>query len=155
MVTRWVWAMVSLVSVLALMFVRGAGPLLLGPLASLVIGALAARAAVRGQNAALGRASTAGAIAGIGALLATIVAFALLGHGLGLDPSIQDFVRTSEPHPEARVPHEWIAPLGAALGGVAGLAMGLINLALSSLGGTIMGLWSGAQPSPSVGQTIR
>jgi len=74
---------------------------------------------------------------------------------MGLDPSIQKFVRNSEPHPEARVPIEWMAPLGAAVGGFAGFAMGLINLDLSSLGGTIIGLWNGARLPRSVTTAVR
>src|ERR1700694_863398 len=155
MSATWFWAIVSLITVMALTFVPAVGPFVLAPLASMVIGAAAARAVTGVQASALGPATTAGAIAGIGALLASIVAFALLGFGMGLDPWMQAFVRNSEPHPEARIPYEWIAPLGAALGGFAGLAMGLINLALSSLGGTIMGLWSGGRPLRSLTTAIQ
>jgi hypothetical protein len=87
----------------------------------------------------------AGAVAGLGALLAGVVAFTVLGSLFAGDPAVQEFVRASEPHPEARLPYAWIPLLGAALGGLVGLGVGLFHLVLATLGGLAVGVLSGAE----------
>lgn len=42
--------------------------------------------------------------------------------------------RPAEPHPEARIPLAWIAPLAGAGGLLGGLLLGLGNLALAAIG---------------------
>ncbi len=80
------------------------------------------------------------AIAGAGALLASMVAFLFLGTVLGNIPAIQELIRNSEPHAEARVPYEWIPGLAAVLGGLVGFGIGILNLLLSTIGGLITAL---------------
>ena len=62
-------------------------------------------------------------------------------------PGVQEFVQASEPHPDARIPTAWIAPL-AGLGGVlGGLALGIGNLVLAAGGGAVAGALRGGSPT--------
>ena len=108
----------------------------LAPLTALLIGALAGwRAARLHVEGAAAWGVKAGAIVGVGALLGSIVVLVVLATALGSQGSIQDYIRASEPHPEARIPVEAIAPLAAAGGAVTGLLLGLGDLVLSAIGG--------------------
>jgi hypothetical protein len=96
--------------------------------------ALAARsAAVASEGASVG------AVIGAGALVGTAVGLAVLGGTAGSTPAIQELVRASEPHPEARLPHRWIAPMGTATGAFSGLMLGAMNLLLAILVGFLVG----------------
>jgi hypothetical protein len=81
----------------------------------------------------------AGAIVGLSALLGSIVGLAVLAYYFGNIPEVQAFVQSSEPDPAARIPSEWIAPLGALAGVVVGLVLGVFDLVLSALAGWIAG----------------
>ena len=112
----------------------------LAPLAALVLGAGAGwwiAGARRGQAAENG--AKAGALVGVGALLGSIVGLAVLALWIGNIPEVQTFVQNSEPHPEARIPNEWVAPLGALAGVVVGLGAGLFDLVLSVVAGWVAG----------------
>lgn len=106
----------------------------LAPLAALALGALAGWWAAAegdgGWRAALG----AGAVVGAGALLGAVVGLAVPALIAGSLPDVQAFVQASEPHPEARIPLAWIAPLAGAGGLLGGLLLGLGNLALAAIG---------------------
>jgi hypothetical protein len=106
----------------------------LGPLAALVIGAVAGYQAASSSGSSGVRA---GVTAGIGALIGTTLFVAVASLILGGDAAIQDFVRASEPNPEARVPYEWIQPLAAVLGIFVGLVVGVVNLIASAIGGFV------------------
>jgi hypothetical protein len=99
----------------------------------------------RATGRVLAQGAGAGAIAGLGALVAAFVAFTVLGAVLGTDPALQDLVRSSEPHPEARVPYEWIPSLGGAPGGLVGLGVGLMQLVLAAFGGLVVGRVTGTE----------
>ena len=58
---------------------------------------------------------------------------------------MQETIRNSEPHPEARVPYEWMGPLAALGGIVGGFLFGLFDLVLLVVGGLIAGLLYGRQ----------
>ena len=60
-----------------------------------------------------------------GALTGAVIGLVALGWIAGRYPAFQELVRNSEPNPEARLPYDWIAPLGAATGGVIGCLSGL------------------------------
>jgi hypothetical protein len=113
----------------------------LASIAAIAIGAIAGWRAskARGEGTAV-RGAEAGAWAGVGALLGSIVGLAVLALIIGNIPEVQEAVRASEPHPDARIPTNLIAPL-AALGGVlGGFALGLIELALATVGGLVAAL---------------
>jgi hypothetical protein len=112
------------------------------PALSLVIGATAAWWVRSTSGASTTQATLSGAIAGLGAVAASVAAFAFYGWNFGNDPAIQEWIRNSEPYPEARVPYDWIARLSAVAGVLVGLAAGLINLALAAVGGLFVGLWA-------------
>lgn len=118
----------------------------LAPIAALVLGAIAGWWVVKsrmeygaGEGDAVRSATRAGAAVGIGALLGSILGLAVLATWMGNIPELQTWVQNSEPHPEARIPSEWIAPLGALAGVVVGLIVGVLDLALSTLAGWIAG----------------
>src|SRR5688572_15624725 len=134
----WYWTTGAFVLVLVATLVPGVvGLIVLAPLAALAVGAAAAWVRVHSEHATLGQAISTATTVGFGTLAASVVASLLLGLVLGSDPAIQDFVRASEPYPEARLPFAWIPPLAAMLGGLAGLSLGLLNLALAALGGVL------------------
>jgi hypothetical protein len=151
----WYWATGAFVLVLAATLVPGAvGFLVLAPLAALAVGAAAAWVRVRRDHASLGHAVSTATGVGLGALGGSVCAALLVGFVLGSDPVVQELVRASEPFPEARLPYAWIAPLAAALGGFAGLALGLFDLALAALGGVLGGLAAGARPTRPLREAI-
>ena len=138
----WLWAAGAFVLVLAATMLPTIGVVVAAPLASLAIGAGAAWWVRGAPGATAGRATAAAAMAGTGALLASMAAFTVFGFALGSDPGVQEFIRGSEPHPEARIPYAWIAPLGAFGGALVGLGVGLINLVLAGIGGLLAGIGS-------------
>ena len=138
--TRSLWFLAAFVIVLGVTFVPIVGSELLAPVAAVVLGAAAARSVIHNPERTVMDALKASASAGAGAWLASFVAFVALGAVLGNVPAIQEFVRNSEPHPEARVPYEWIPSLTTMLGGLVGIGIGLVNLALAIVAGLITGL---------------
>jgi hypothetical protein len=114
----------------------------LAPFAALVIGAAAGWWVARSpyEDSAVSGAK-AGAMVGLAALLGSIVGLAVLAYFFGNIPEVQQYIQASEPHPEARIPLDWIAPLGALAGVVVGLILGLFDLALSALAGWIAGIF--------------
>ena len=150
----WLWATGACALVFAVSLVPGVGLVVLAPLTALVVGAAATRVRLHEGQATLGPAVSAALIVGLGALVASVAAAVLLGFALGSDPAVQELVRASEPHPEARLPYAWIAPLAATLGGFAGLALGLCNLALAAFGGLLAALAGGARPSRSLREAV-
>jgi hypothetical protein len=79
----------------------------------------------------------AGLVVGAGVLLGTILGLAAFGWIAGSYPDIQELVRNSEPNPEARLPYEAIAPVGAAAGALIGVLAGLTYLVPAALGGLL------------------
>jgi hypothetical protein len=145
--SKWFWAAITFAIVLAVSFVPAVGALILVPVAAVLTGGLAAHFALRTSGGSLSTAVAAGASAGTGALVASIAAFALLGFGLGLDPGFEELVRAIEPHPEAGLPHDWIAPVAASIGALLGLLAGVGNLVLATVAGLVTAWF--ALPSPS------
>ncbi len=134
---------IALVAVGAASLVAESGLFTLGPAAAFVVGGVAAwRIGTRG-----------GLIAGLGALAGTALAMTALAVVLGGDPSIRELVRSSEPHPEARIPYELIQPLAAASGLFVGLVIGAGNLVVASIGALIGGLVHGQRGAHRGGVT--
>jgi len=113
----------------------------LASLAAIVLGAIAGWqvSKARGEGTAA-RGAAAGAWAGVGALLGSIVGLAVLALVIGIIPEIQDAIRASEPHPEARIPPSLIAPLAALGGVIGGFVLGLVDLAFSAVSGLVAAL---------------
>jgi hypothetical protein len=118
----------------------------LASVAALAIGAVAGWwiSKARGEGSAA-QGVSAGVIAGSGALLGSIVGLAVLALVIGNIPEVQEAVRASEPHAEARIPTSLIAPLAALGGVIGGFVLGLVDLALSAIGGLVAALIYGRQ----------
>ena len=71
--SKWFWAVMAFLLVFALNFIPLVGAMLLAPLAAVVLGALAGHSALRAPGAQKSAAVTAGAIVGVGALVASVV----------------------------------------------------------------------------------
>ena len=112
----------------------------LAPLAAIIMGGLAGWwvSSTFPEHTA-GSAARAGAWVGLGALLGSIAGLAVLALWIGNIPEVQAFVQNSEPQPGARIPADWIAPLGALAGVVVGFFAGVIDLVLSWIAGWIAG----------------
>jgi hypothetical protein len=110
----------------------------LAPLAALVLGAIAGRQAARTVPGHISPV-WAGAVVGVGALLGAVLGMAAPAIWIGSLPDVQAFVQASEPHPEARLPFELIAPLAGLTGILIGLILGVGNLLAAALGGLIAG----------------
>ncbi|MEO8285221.1 MAG: hypothetical protein ABI670_02155 [Chloroflexota bacterium] len=112
----------------------------LAPIAAIVLGAGAGWWMISNSTEQGGlNGLKAGAVVGAGALLGSIVGLAVLALFVGNIPEVQTYVQNSEPNPEARIPTEWIAPLGALAGVVVGFVVGLFDLVLSAIAGFVAG----------------
>jgi hypothetical protein len=126
-------ALVSLIPVV--------GSFVIAPFVALAVGAVAGRSASRMADAgAANQATKAGAFTGIGALLGSILGLTILLLIIADNPAMQEAIRNSEPHPEARIPYAWMAPLAALGGIVGGFVVGLFDLLLATVGGLLAGL---------------
>ena len=105
----------------------------------LLAGGATAYWSTRDSRSTPGRTAALGASAGLGALLAGVVAFTIFGFGLGSDPAVQAFMRAGKSHAAAHPPDAWAVAQGA----VIGLGAGTINLAYASLGGLLVGIREG------------
>lgn len=144
--TKWLWFLGAFVAILGVTFVPVMGADILAPGVSLVLGVAAAWWLLRTPGHTAVQATTLSAIVGLGTLLGSVVAFVVLGMVLGNVPAIQELIRNSEPHPEARVPYSWIPGLGATLGGLVGFGIGLVNLLLATIGGLVTALIDSPEP---------
>jgi hypothetical protein len=115
----------AFVIVLAASLVPGFGIILAAPIASLLIGGAAAFWLGHAAHDSAAAAAGASATAGLGALLATVLAFGIL--------SRSDFGA--------------IAELGLSGGLFVGFAVGLINLGLATLGGILVWMAVGEAPA--------
>jgi uncharacterized membrane-anchored protein YitT (DUF2179 family) len=123
----------------------------LASLAALAIGAVAGwwACTARGEGSAT-RGAGAGAIADSGALLGSIIGLAVLALIIGNIPEVQEAIRASEPHPDARIPTSLIVPIAALGGMIGGFVLGLIDLALAAVGGLVAALIYGRNhPAPA------
>lgn len=113
------------------------GPSLLIPTLALFIGAVAGWLATRGPEAGRLAGARAGGAAGLGALAATTIVLTGLLAWVGTDPVVQEFVRMSEPHPEARLSPAAIPWVAAGVGALIGLTVGAQSFATALFGGAI------------------
>lgn len=119
------------------------GPSLTVPTIMLAVGLIAGWLASRRAGPAANAGTRAGFAVGFGALLAvTLVCTGLLAW-LGGNPAVQELVRLSEPHPEARLTPATIPWLGAGVGALLGLTIGAQSFATALVGGLIADLLRG------------
>jgi hypothetical protein len=104
------------------------------PLAALALGALAGWFAAAEGEGGWRAALRAGAVVGAGALLGAVAGLTVPALIAGSLPDVQAYVQASEPHPEARIPTAWIAPLAGVGGVLGGLILGIGDLALAAIG---------------------
>jgi hypothetical protein len=161
------WTAVAFVLVLAIMVVPGLALTVPAPLAALTLGCLGGLVVTRHQRSTTRQVTVAGLCVGVGALLANVVAFGLIGYVLGSLSAIQDMLRTTLPVAQAQAGTGSIASFGAVAGGLAGFVSGLVDLILAVVGALVGGLladhppaqkrarradWSAAQPLPGLGR---
>lgn len=124
------------------------GPSLTVPTLTLAVGLVAGWLAAQAPERSAQAGARAGAAVGFGALLAvTLVCTGLLAW-LGGNPAVQELVRLSEPHPEARLAPEVIPWLGAGVGALLGLTVGAQSFAMALFGGLIADLLRGRADRP-------
>jgi hypothetical protein len=111
------------------------------PLATLIIALVGSWLAYRDSGGGDALGLRMGAWAGVGALVSLTLVFAVVFFVIGSNPAVQEFVRASEPHPEARLPYETIAPLAAGVGALLGLVVGFFSLAAALVGGLLADLF--------------
>lgn len=142
----WILAILAFVVVALTSAVSLLGPPL-APLAALALGALAGWWATSdggGWRAAL----WAGVFVGAGALLGAVAGLALPALAAGSLSGVQEYVQLSEPHPEARIPTAWIAPLAGLGGLLGGLVLGVGDLVLAAVAALIAGaMHGGSRPA--------
>ena len=115
----------------------------LAPVAAIIIGAAAGWWTSKTFVSTPERGASAGAIAGIGALLGSMIGLAVLALIIGSMPEVQELICNSEPNPEARIPTEWIGPMAVVGGAIGGFMLGLIDLVLATVAGLFAALLYG------------
>jgi hypothetical protein len=124
------------------------GPALTIPAVLLAVGLLAGWLATRSAERSAQAGTRAGAAAGFGALLAVTLTLGALTAWLAADPVVQELVRLSEPHPEARLAPALIPWLGAGVGALLGLLIGAESFATALCGGLLADLLRGRATGP-------
>jgi hypothetical protein len=133
-------AVLAGVAVLVVSLIPYLGSLVLAPLMVLALSARAGRqAAAESTTDALNQAAKAGTLVGMATLIGSIVGLTLLVVLAVRIPAVQEYIRASEPHPDARIPYAWIVPLGAVAGSIVGFFIGLVDLLLAILCGMCAG----------------
>lgn len=128
------------------------GPALTIPTVMLAVGLITGWVAAPRAEPVNHAATRAGFAAGVGALVAVTLICAGLLAWLGTHPAVQELVRLSEPHPEARLAPAAIPWLGAGIGTLLGLTIGAQSLATALFGGLLAELLGGRRDRPA--QTV-
>jgi hypothetical protein len=155
-----IFAAVGLIAVLATAFVPPPGPVLCGPLLAVIVGGIAGFYGVRWsvENPRVSRGVLAGALAGLGLLIGTVIGYIVLFNSLSSNPAFQDqlgaFLRQQ---PDARIDPGALDAMVGIAGGIAGLCFGVLNLLLSLAFGALGGWLAlrnrppSAPPAPPLG----
>ncbi len=107
------------------------------PLVAIVAAAFAGYLAFHRRGGTVGEGAIAGFVVGVGVLIGAVVGMTALGWIAGNYPEFQELVRNSEPNPDARLPYDSIAPLGAVAGALIGFLSGLAYLVPATLAGLV------------------
>ena len=133
-------AIVAFVVVALVSLIPFLGSFVIAPLVVLGIGAMAGRqAAAAASSHEANEGAKAGSIVGIGALIGSVIGLTILVMFVANIPAVQEYIRTSEPHPEARIPYEWMVPAGGVMGAVTGFFVGLFDFVVALVGGLLAG----------------
>jgi hypothetical protein len=124
------------------------------PLVALVAATFAGYVTFHRPGGTAGVGAFAGFVVGVGTLVGAVIGLTALGWIAGNYPEFQELVRNSEPNPDARLPYDWIAPLGAATGALIGFLSGLTYLVPATIAGLVTAALSGytvraAAPQPT------
>jgi hypothetical protein len=134
------YAVLALVIVAVVSLLPYFGSFLIAPLVALALGAMVGqRAAVGAGNRTTAEAARAGSLVGLGALVGSIVGLTILVLFVVDIPAVQDYIRASEPNPEARIPYDWMVPLGTLMGIVVGFLAGLFDLVCAVVASLVAG----------------
>jgi hypothetical protein len=151
-----IFAVVGIIAVVAFSFIPLAGPFLCGPLAAALVGTAAGYYGVRwsGERAGAGQGLLAGAIAGVGTLIGAVLFFIILIGIARNTPGFEQQLRSALDQQNARVNPSDVNTIMNAIGPIAGLCFGVINLLLSLALGALGGWLAArnrarpAQPTP-------
>jgi hypothetical protein len=135
-----VWTAVAFVLVLTIMLVPGLALTVPAPLAALMLGCLGGLLITQHPGSTTRQVLVAGSSVGVGALLANMLAFGLIGYVLASLPAIQDMLQTAVFQIGTAGSPGLMAPLGAAAGGFAGFVSGVVDLILAVVGALVGGL---------------
>ncbi len=131
---------VAFIAIVLVSLIPYVGSFVIAPIVALAVGSVAGRqAAALARTGATSEAAKTGALVGVGALVGSIIGLAILVMFIVDIPAVQEIIRNSEPNVEARIPYEWMVPLGGLTGVVVGFFVGLFDLGLAFVGGLLAG----------------
>ena len=151
-----IMALISLVLVALVTAIPFLGPVVLAPLTSLVLGAVAGWWVSRAMGyGTAGRGAGAGAIAGLGALIGSVIGLVLFASMLAQNPELQQsfqegLEQARQEDPNADIPDLNVGALAAIGGSFAGFCFGLFDHFLATIGGLIAGAVSGRNRPPAM-----
>jgi hypothetical protein len=142
-----IFALVGVVVEIAVSSIPGAGPLLCGPSAAAIVGAVAGYFAIRWSTGAagVGQGVLAGTIAGVGVLIGAVIFFTIRILTLRSDPEAVPFLqRYLQQQQGTQLTPEQLSSLLVVIGPVLGFCIGLIEL-LFALAFGALGGWVGVR----------
>jgi hypothetical protein len=107
------------------------------PLVAIVLASFAGYRAWHKRGGTVADGAIAGFVVGVGVLIGAVIGLTALGWIAGNYPEFQELVRNSEPNPDAQLPYDWIAPLGAVTGALIGFLAGLTYLVPATIAGLV------------------
>ena len=124
------------------------------PLVAIVAAGFAGYRACHRPGGTAGDGTIAGFVVGVGVLIGAVIGLTALGWIAGNYPEFQELVRNSEPNPDARLPYDRIAPLGAATGALIGCLTGLTSLIAATIAGLVTAALGGTAQRPAAPQPV-
>ncbi|MGB9752388.1 hypothetical protein [Roseiflexus castenholzii] len=145
------FALISIVAVVGFSFIPAVGVFCCGPLASMALGALAGYIGVRwsGPTAGVGSGTLAGSVAGVGALIGSVIFWVIAIIIAQSDPVLLDQIirQVEEQQPASGLTGDDIRNLITIMGPVMGFCAGLIHLLFAALLGALGG-WLAVRQRP-------
>ncbi|ABU58108.1 hypothetical protein [Roseiflexus castenholzii] len=145
------FALISIVAVVGFSFIPAVGVFCCGPLASMALGALAGYIGVRwsGPTAGVGSGTLAGSVAGVGALIGSVIFWVIAIIIAQSDPVLLDQIirQIEEQQPASGLTGDDIRNLITIMGPVMGFCAGLIHLLFAALLGALGG-WLAVRQRP-------
>jgi hypothetical protein len=139
-----IFGAIGIVAVIGVAFIPLVGPLICGPLAAVIIGAVAGYYGVRWSegNPGVGRGVLAGTLAGVGTLIGAVIAYTILFSLVRGNPIFQQQLQEAlRRQPNAQIDPAALNTIVGVAGPIAGFCFGILNLivalAFGALGGWI------------------